>query len=147
MSELERIRVCQVLIRRRHGADDGGFLLNVVIAEVEYHTLDIIWLITLRNLCHTRKVNEGEVDDRPGEELHKNLLVADGLVVAALTRRVVLDLITRLRHIKVLLAGFVRELNPILGCRWRIYQLDYNGAARHDICSARQEITAADVLE
>ena len=67
--------------------------------------------------------------------------------MATLALGVNLDFITSFLQIEVLLARFVRELNPVLSGSWRVHQLNYRGSSCHNICTAGQEISAADSLQ
>ena len=67
--------------------------------------------------------------------------------MATLALSVDLDFIASLLEVKVLLARFVREFDPVLRRGWRVHQLDNRGSSRHDIRATGQEIATTDSLK
>ena len=117
------------------------------MAKLDDLPLNIIWLASLWNFSHAWQINQGQVDNSSGEYFAKNRLRTYLFIVATFTLCVNLDLISGLLQVKVFLSGPVREFNPILRGRWRVRQLNYRWASRHNICASWQEITPADTLE
>jgi hypothetical protein len=66
--QFQTIRVCEICVTGCDGENDGIWFGDVLENHISDLSLNILWLISNRDLCEPREIDEGECEDIWGED-------------------------------------------------------------------------------
>ena len=112
--KLETIRVCKICVGSGDGEDDGVGLCDVLEDHVLDLFLDILWLITDRDLCETGEIDEGEGKDVGREDSEVDGSRGNARVLSCFLVCFSDDFIAYFAKVVELLAWKMEELSPLV---------------------------------